>query len=390
MSDSVTNVEIEDVLSSIRRLVSDGDKARTRDSAPAEDVLQLTPETADNTVDAPESKPAKFVLTPAFMVVESDTAPELEQDNAAAVENSDEGAHADDDMQADAATDDHHVDDDQEDDDQDAGWVEELPDEPDAIHDDHDDPEASSETMSDFATDEFEADESFDSALQDDAITIDEAVRDVDQDNDAEDMVWGSVEEARKAGLAAVPEYEGLKSHTGKTADRSGLIASIAELEAAISKNVQDFEPDGSEVSDEMLGEAIAWPSIPKRNVENVQDVEDAVQADDAPLAEDQQADDPLEDAHSIEFEHRAPDHEETTQGSPVEQLDAQDDYDDDDLDGLTDTVAANLDDDALRALVSEIVREELAGPMGERITRNVRKLVRREIYRILSSQEFD
>ncbi|UTS81241.1 hypothetical protein [Phaeobacter piscinae] len=45
------------------------------------------------------------------------------------------------------------------------------------------------------------------------------------------------------------------------------------------------------------------------------------------------------------------------------------------------------LDEHALRELVSEIVREELQGALGERITRNVRKLVRREIHRALSAQ---
>ncbi len=37
-------------------------------------------------------------------------------------------------------------------------------------------------------------------------------------------------------------------------------------------------------------------------------------------------------------------------------------------------------DEIALRALISEIIREELQGEMGTRITRNVRKLIRREI----------
>lgn len=37
-------------------------------------------------------------------------------------------------------------------------------------------------------------------------------------------------------------------------------------------------------------------------------------------------------------------------------------------------------DEVALRALVSEIIREELQGELGNRITRNVRKLVRQEI----------
>ncbi len=50
----------------------------------------------------------------------------------------------------------------------------------------------------------------------------------------------------------------------------------------------------------------------------------------------------------------------------------------------------ALLDEEALRDLVAEIVREELMGTLGERITRNVRKLVRREIHRALNSQDFD
>ncbi len=43
-----------------------------------------------------------------------------------------------------------------------------------------------------------------------------------------------------------------------------------------------------------------------------------------------------------------------------------------------------------LRDLVSDIVRQELSGELGERITRNVRKLVRREIQRALATKEFD
>jgi len=48
------------------------------------------------------------------------------------------------------------------------------------------------------------------------------------------------------------------------------------------------------------------------------------------------------------------------------------------------------LDEDALRDMVSEMVREELQGELGDRITRNVRKLVRREIQRSLASREFE
>ena len=43
-----------------------------------------------------------------------------------------------------------------------------------------------------------------------------------------------------------------------------------------------------------------------------------------------------------------------------------------------------------LRDLVTEIIREELQGALGERITRNVRKMVRREIHRMVTSEHFD
>ncbi|WP_290689647.1 MULTISPECIES: hypothetical protein [unclassified Haematobacter] len=48
------------------------------------------------------------------------------------------------------------------------------------------------------------------------------------------------------------------------------------------------------------------------------------------------------------------------------------------------------LNDEHLRMLVAEILREELQGPLGERMTRNVRKLVRTEIRRALAGREFE
>ncbi len=43
------------------------------------------------------------------------------------------------------------------------------------------------------------------------------------------------------------------------------------------------------------------------------------------------------------------------------------------------------VDEDALREMIRDVVRQELQGSLGERITRNVRKLVRREIQRAFS-----
>lgn len=51
---------------------------------------------------------------------------------------------------------------------------------------------------------------------------------------------------------------------------------------------------------------------------------------------------------------------------------------------------ATDLDEETLRRIVAEVVREELQGALGERITRNIRKLVRREIRLVLAADELD
>ena len=48
----------------------------------------------------------------------------------------------------------------------------------------------------------------------------------------------------------------------------------------------------------------------------------------------------------------------------------------------------ALIGDDALKAQVAHLIRQELQGELGERITRNVRKLVRREIKRALDARD--
>jgi hypothetical protein len=48
---------------------------------------------------------------------------------------------------------------------------------------------------------------------------------------------------------------------------------------------------------------------------------------------------------------------------------------------------APSLDEAALRAMINAIVREELQGELGERINRNLRKLIRREIAEFLEEQ---
>lgn len=132
-----------------------------------------------------------------------------------------------------------------------------------------------------------------------------------------------------------------------KRADRAGLEATIAELEAAVVAQPDDWEPDEGEDFDEAAWAASAF---------QLHAVADA--AEEQALTEDVPP--------------------------PPEQEDAADVLPQDN------DAAMPVDQDALRAMVVEILREELAGDMGERITRNVRKLVRREINRVLVSREME
>ena len=52
------------------------------------------------------------------------------------------------------------------------------------------------------------------------------------------------------------------------------------------------------------------------------------------------------------------------------------------------DDLALPIDEAMLREIVRDVLREELQGRMGERITRNIRKLVRAEIVRVMASEE--
>lgn len=47
-------------------------------------------------------------------------------------------------------------------------------------------------------------------------------------------------------------------------------------------------------------------------------------------------------------------------------------------------------DDATLRDLIRDVLREELRGPMGEHITRTVRKLVLSEVHRALATRDLD
>ncbi|KPU83515.1 hypothetical protein JI58_08620 [Marinosulfonomonas sp. PRT-SC04] len=267
MSEPVSNVEIEDVLSSIRRLVSN-DVAATQTAAVTGPVVEAPTGKLILTADFRVSKP---IETPSEAVdaadVEPDTADEPAQPEAAEA----------------APIEFHHSE------------------QPAEEHDAEgcDDVEAEFKPSVEAVNTEFWHDPN---ALLRDAPSFDETT--------------------------------------------SPLEDTIAELEATIGQQDGEWEPDGSDFEEDADAEEMMS--------EPVQDWIDG-------------------SAKDLDVE------------AAVEVSDAADE--DPDLFGDSESV---IDEETLRDMVSDIVRQELQGALGERITRYVRKLVRREINRVLASQDFD
>ena len=373
MSDPVTNVEIEDVLSSIRRLVAEGDKPKpdVQDDPVAEDRLVLSP--ADR---IPE--PDQIETT------ESSLEPEPEEPVSGAAEPSEQSTSADE--VADSQSD-----------------LEEQP------------------------------------SPQDDAEPQDEA--DTSKVLQLKNRVDDAAPSQRKV-----------------TAFRARLEDTIAELEAAVTAQPDDWEPDGSEINsvpswssvgarpdtadvagvtedeqsktgpdDTTPKEAPAeaklpplrlHPSLPPEELDRVELEEEpdtatgvpffAPKRDKTEASENSVAvnDDLAERIAAVAAARLAkseppqssaadivePDVTAATEGiedhayvaEPAPSL-----APDEDLDTYLDAPEM-IDDVRLREIVRDVLHEELRGQLGDRITRNVRRLVRREIHRALTQQDYD
>ena len=450
MSDPVSNADIEDVLSSIRRLVSD---------EPV-DAPERDPDAADSAVE-------RFVLTPAFRVTEDDA--------DEPVENS---AHS---VVPDAQT------------------------EVSEIASDH------AENVHEFAPVHTNL-ESLDGAATVAETSETSAAKDGDELNSQISVEYQSDEEWSDEAIEANPDEavqaaeqekltEELAAQNASPPMDSSLEERIAELEAAIEQTPQEWEPDGSE---EILDDETTPISLNLVNSNDDADLMNAITGVEAespestlissapePISEneslepdDQTLADPIaaSDSNVIETpvaEIAAADHETTPDAeiaadvdeSPLEELDSETlsdlaveashsafdevgdatsdigafeaedvlgsaemvdlsdpaesemDMDEtpardvtpeepeadefladpvdpamgaasggtepDDGNFLADDEAA-LDEDSLRAMIADLVREELQGVLGERITRNVRRLVRREIQRALAMRDLE
>ena len=463
MSEPVTNSEIEDVLSSIRRLVSE------------EPSLRAKPK------DEESAQVERLVLTPAFRVPDDDgfnetaDAPEAEVGSVEVTEISEPEV------------------------------VEQLP-EPDATVAEQEAATALQDEDVSFVAEpqiaaEFEATEEWhDPKLNGAAAPANTAEPErvepaVDPDIDgafeltASAMVEESPLEPETNAAAEFvsdnPEFEReaeAEAGSAQVEDMS-LEARIAELEAAIQSGAQEWEPDGSEqvLDDETRplsadiepAEHAHLEVVPHRDedVASAEAIQDSTQ-DDAELATEfvavddadpaidameVEASEPLEASDenpipeieatlSVEVAATDPEAEprEIPQLAEVEEIEPEpepepeltvpedvismvevdqpdhvDDapevsekfetlvedsvsdldtefvaaaafVDDEDIGNILGEESATIDEDTLRDMISDLVRQELQGALGERITRNVRRLVRREIQRALSVRDLE
>lgn len=342
MSDSMSNVEIEDVLSSIRRLVAEGDKIKQEKKREYGDL----------------SSPAeRLILTSAHRVENS----EVSQTELPASEA-----------------------------------------------------EASAIDMDAVRQEDDAEKENERAEVQEIFVGEPHAVKDlkpVEADNDVgEDQTPSNVQPlVLKSENAANP--------------RESLEATIAALEAAVEGDSTEFEPDGSEVTS-----TPSWGNAPIAafNSRRDDDQTDNAPTETAPHAvQDQtvsavqtQADD-VESPKVLGPESRifrvVPEmppeevretHENIKERSETASLVPQDtheeDYGDEMIGGETRELASDdnletaladnilMDEEVMRKVVSEVLKGELEGKLGDTITRNVRKLVRREIHRVLTHQELE
>lgn len=347
MSDPVTNVEIEDVLSSIRRLISEDGRGEKK------------PETAEQATWKEPKPEDRLVLTPALRVADApvkdayveDAGDETAEDPTAA------DLVAEDDSPEDDSPEDH-------------GSDEHISE--DAVFEtEADDSSASGDTQIEVSGPD--EDHRAEEASESDTLILESEPEPVEAEAEdtPEDLQAASDDEeaASDALTCEMPDRQGDSTDAGpepeaQAAEPEGqsdtLENRVAELEAIIDAGSEQFEPDlgDAEPYADSSSDPMAWQDADPVSGADA-DHEDPVVSTFRPDIEDHIVDDAMAG------------------------LDSEDTL-------LFAGEDAVIDEDMLRDLVSEIVRQELQGALGERITRNVRKLVRREIQRALASQEFD
>ena len=332
MSDSVTNVDVEDVLSSIRRLVTD----TNTDVRPAPKPEPVAEDAAG------DEKPSEaLLLTPAFRV-KADVAEPPQQDESGM--GSDETA-------PDATLDPANL----------SNLREAISETQKADYYEDDAPEDITPVV------DFIRHDSASTQTVEDAFVEEATAEDVP-------FVWASQREQ----AADAPQEDMADAGLSEPSIPDWVEAGNAEIAEAEVVETHDDTPDEAEI---LSQDELHEPH--EDHEDDAEQLEDALPEFDTVEGDVSDPDDSTIEPEAVFAAAAAA----SVFSDTEEQAQSVDDAD---TSGLAEFEESILDEDALRDMVAEIVREELTGELGERITRNVRKLVRREIHRALLTREFE
>jgi len=430
MSEPVTQTEIEDVLSSIRRLVSEDNRADRNPDHGAGRRNGTAARVAEATADPrPKAPVTRLVLTPALRVPENrlqaEDAPTPPTTPVATSPVHDTGQAPVQDIPvgdapvaetvpiAPAAAPALH---DNDPDNEDLAFFQGLqaatprgdePGQDDEAATDHGIDHSVDTIVFQAAADPDPADEAVEEAAETaqaaDIVTDDSlSEATTPKPSPSEDAPWADPNSTLFEAAGVAPSRDSTPKPAGQLNPKIGaVVQKLAEMEAANAARPVLWEPDGSRDTPYAGSdlEPLQWA-----DTDPAEPMTDAVAE---PLAEADETAEPTAtpvaqmDSPTAEAEPRQPDPQpeplvlsEPAQASPADPATADGasqiaeqavtDVAMDQL-GAEDSI---LDEESLRELVADIVRAELQGALGERITRNVRKLVRREIQRALSAQD--
>jgi hypothetical protein len=203
----------------------------------------------------------------------------------------------------------------------------------------------------------------------------------------------------RVADPVAAPAEDEAEDEAGDvwTGDDGGLGARIAVLEAAVAQRADEWEPDGSEEAhSDFVPHVLTSDPTPVADEDHFAEPEPEPMAESLPEAEAAASDpqdwqpevtpEPEAEPEAVKTPEPMEWQDEPRVAAPPPQAAAEAEdalFDDDAGEDL-------LDEEVLRDMIREIIRQELQGTLGERITRNVRKLVRAEINRAMAAKAFE
>lgn len=362
MTETAKHDDIEDVLSSIRRLVSDGSGSERPETEAAAERLVLTPALR---VAEPEN--------PYAHIMPND--PDADREDEAAVEDADFDAAMDDaledelEMPASLSV---------------LAEPEDAPSEMetgDVLVFRHSDSWARDAGDDDTATDQEAAeDEDWDSAS-----LVEAALRGSDPE-----MLEDVAEDEDEVFLPEEAEFETpFEPEDGDTDwdDTESVQAALDIAAVRLARGEPLADPGEAEVMP-VFARSRRRDEAPSPDLQDDMAAAEEVEAEIAGLAEVAEAE---LDAEAAELEGLALAAEEDAVLEAGEAADSADlEPGAEAEEPLDEDAIATLDEEALRELIAQAVREELQGALGQRITRNVRKMVRREIRLALAAEDFD